>query len=543
MKFKHLLITLLFAGIFSACETTELDLTENPNALNPSQADATYFLNSVQLEFAYWVHYMGHRGGELVRINYMNGRNYAQVNDPDDWDYFWRQAYTSIFEDLRLMNNLAEEAGFNFHQGMGKVIKAYMLFTLVDYFGDIPYSETLQGSEGNLNPVIDSGESVYAAAMAMLDSAIQDFESESPAPALDYFYEGDATKWIKAANSMKKRALLNLGDFSAYTAITNYIKVPADDFQFTWGTSEAVPDTRHPYYGGERSDSNEYNIDRSSYTSTGGNEYMSIWLMNKMLSGYEATKDPRMAYYFYRQVAATPGFGADPDEETLECSLPGYYNPYASGIPFCGLPDGYWGRDHGNDNGTPPDGFLRTIRGIYPAGGTFDDRSFKGQVNGDGLAGKGITPIILSSWMHFMDAEVDHNNGNNPLEKTALAIQQSIEKTDDLGGPVMGMEVVNDYLNRFTNTWNATTSDDDKMNLWATEFFIALAGNGIDGYNLYRRNGYPTDIQPNLEPNPGDFPTIQYYPANLTTRNSNAKQRSVLTDRVFWNVNGPTTLK
>ena len=31
-----------------------------------------------------------------------------------------------------------------------------------------------------------------------------------------------------------------------------------------------------------------------------------------------------------------------------------------------------------NDNGTPPDGFLRTLRGTYPAGGKFDDSSFGG---------------------------------------------------------------------------------------------------------------------------------------------------------------------
>ena len=96
-----------------------------------------------------------------------------------------------------------------------------------------------------------------------------------------------------------------------------------------------------------------------------------------------------------RRTGATPGFGADPDEETLECSLPGYLNPYPEGVPFCGLSDGYWGRDHGNDNGIPPDGFLRTLRGIYPGGGRFDDRSFEGSAIGGGAKGKGITPVMF----------------------------------------------------------------------------------------------------------------------------------------------------
>lgn len=174
LKTNYIVILLGLCVIFG-CETTELDLTENPNALNPSQADATFFLNKIQLEFAYWVHYVGHRGGELVRINYMNGRNYSQVYDPDDWDYSWTQAYQGMMEDIRLMNLLADESELHFHKGMGKVIQAYVLITLVDYFGDIPYSETLKGSEGILNPKIDTGQSVYQAAIALLDSAVQDF--------------------------------------------------------------------------------------------------------------------------------------------------------------------------------------------------------------------------------------------------------------------------------------------------------------------------------------------------------------------------------
>jgi hypothetical protein len=127
------------------------------------------------------------------------------------------------------------------------------------------------------------------------------------------------------------------------------------------GYNEVQPDTRHPSY-------------RSSYTATGGNTYMSNWLMNTMQVGHGSTKDPRMAYYFYRQVSATPGFGGS-------CTRRGklrmrsykllHLHYLASNEVFCGLSDGYWGRDHGNSDGIPPDGFLRTLHGVYPAGGNF----------------------------------------------------------------------------------------------------------------------------------------------------------------------------
>ena len=542
MKNSKNILTLFLCVLFTlvSCDTLELDLTENPNALSPNQADAGFFLNSIQIDFAFWVSSMGDRGGELTRINYMSGRTYNNVYSPDSWNGVWSSAYRGMLEDIRLMNILADEAGLTYHRGMGKVFQAYILLTLVDYFGDIPYTEALQGAEAILNPVSDSGESVYNAAISTLESAISDFNSGGPVPSNDYYYQGDADKWIKAANSIKKKALLNLGDFSNYNSITNYIVNPSDDFQFVWGTSPATPDTRHPLY-------------RSNYTSTGGGEYMSNWLMFNMINGHAGNTDPRINYYFYRQVDNTPGFDSSADEEVLECGLPGYYVPpqlRGSDTPFCAPTNstskpanGYWGRDHGNDNGIPPDGFKRTLRGVYPAGGAFDDESFEGKVDGDGQGGFGITPILLSSWMHFMNAEVNVNTGGDPTYETLIALEQAIIKTDDLGGPELSDEDVSNYIAAFTSDWNASTSTEEKLDLWATEFFISLTGNGIDAYNSYRRNGYPRSLQPNIEPDPGQFPLIQYYPANYVNTNKNADQRSSKTERVFWNSNGPTSLK
>jgi hypothetical protein len=445
-----------------------------------------------------------------------------------------------MLEDIRLMNLLADEAGLTFHKGMGKVFQAYVMLTLVDYFGDVPYSEALQGSEGILNPAADSGQAVYDAAIALLDSAVADFNAGGPVPAEDFFYNGNASKWIKAANSIKKKALLNKGDFSGYNAISNYISDSSDDFQFSWGTSPATPDTRHPLY-------------RGSYTSTGGGEYMSNWMMFKMINGYAGNTDPRINYYFYRQVSETPGFDSAGNEEVLECGLTGYYVPpqlRGDDTPFCAPTNsasksasGYWGRDHGNDNGTPPDGFLRTIRGAYPAGGVYDDSSFEGQVDGAGQGGAGITPVILSSWMHFMNAEVAVSTGGNPTSETLIAVEQALNKSDDLGGPAMAADDVSAYVAAFTSEWNAAGSTADKLDLWATEYFISMVGNGIDAYNSYRRNGYPRSLQPNVEPDPGQFPLSQFYPANYVNTNKNANQRGSKSDRVFWNSNGPTNLQ
>jgi len=68
-------------------------------------------------------------------------------------------------------------------------------------------------------------------------------------------------------------------------------------------------------------------------------------------------------------------------------------------------------------------------------------------------------------------------------------------------------------------------------------------GNGIDAYNTYRKTGLPTNLQQNIEPEPGVFPQLMYYPANYANTNANVTQRADLSERPFWNTNGPSNLK
>ena len=52
---KLSIITLTSVLFFTSCETLDLDLTSNPNALGPDQASADLFINAIQEDFAYFV--------------------------------------------------------------------------------------------------------------------------------------------------------------------------------------------------------------------------------------------------------------------------------------------------------------------------------------------------------------------------------------------------------------------------------------------------------------------------------------------------------
>ncbi len=88
----------------------------------------------------------------------------------------WTTAYTSIFKTANTLVPLAEEKGLYIHSGIAKVLKAFTAFTLVDMFGDVPYSQANLGVE-NLNPSQDPGANIYASALSLLDSAITTLSS------------------------------------------------------------------------------------------------------------------------------------------------------------------------------------------------------------------------------------------------------------------------------------------------------------------------------------------------------------------------------
>jgi hypothetical protein len=142
---KNLVLTMFSAGILFSCETTELDLTSDPNAVSPDQASADFYLNRIQEEFARFNNAIGTNGAEVTRMEYMGTRLYQQAYSPASQDFEWSVAYSSMLTDIAAMNELATEDNFRRHIGIGQVIKAFTAVTLVDFYGDVPYSEAIGG--------------------------------------------------------------------------------------------------------------------------------------------------------------------------------------------------------------------------------------------------------------------------------------------------------------------------------------------------------------------------------------------------------------
>ncbi|MGW9684446.1 SusD/RagB family nutrient-binding outer membrane lipoprotein [Flagellimonas sp. 2504JD1-5] len=552
---------LLISALFTSCETLELDIVENPNALVPEQASVDFFLNSIQEDFVRqfegdadndindnWASGgntdgdgLNELGMEITRMVNMNGRNYASVYQASDVDDEWDNCYRGIIADIRAMTPLAVEEGKLRHIGIAQFIEAFLMVTMVDFYGDVPYSEIIQATEGVFNPSLDSGEEIYNQALDLIDQAIANFNSDSVDPTVDFYFDNDFDKWILAANTLKMKIFLQrrlvdsgaIASFNGLIAAGNYIQDTADDFVYRWpGTNASQPDARHPRYG-------------LNYAAGGASEYMSNWFMFLL----DSTNDPRTRYYFYRQNSAVPGAEIDPDEELLSCSLETAPQHYIDGnFTFCWLDNGFWGRDHGDTDGIPPDGLRRAVYGTYPVGGRFDDDAFEAVSATAGAGGNGITNLLTAFGVDFMRAEVAMVSGDEASAEQFLlaAFDKSVAKVQNfLVGREAGSDLsfepsaadITTYRTTLQNNFQAADTD-GKWDILGEQYFIAHFGNGVEPYNFYRRTGFPRTLQPNLEPNPGDVIRSLYYPSDAVNNNSSISQKSSHTEPVFWDTNG-----
>lgn len=563
---KIIRINILIGLVFFLGCSTDFDQLESPNDLTPENANINFLFNQVQLSFRNFYGSNLFFGGQMSRmLPYTTGNNYNNGYNGNSFNGIWNAAYSELLPDINALVELAAPRKLDKHIGMAKILQAYTLFTLVDIFGDVPYSEAFRGTD-IISPKVDGGQSIYNAAFVLLDEAINLLKNDlAPVPSLDLYYKGDSKKWITLAKTLKLRAYNNtrLVDAaiakSKITELLNdndLIDTELEDWVYQFGTNRENPNNRHPGYN------DQY--------ETGDGQYLSNYYM-WLFYGEKSVVDPRLRFYFFRQEIDM----TDPaivNVNTLSNCGPGFPPAhYPPNMPFClSLTNGYWGRDHMNNSGTPPDGRLRTMVGVYPAGGKFDDEQGGHVKNSgkDGGLGAGIWPIVLSSFVDFIKAEAALTLGT-PGDVRALltsGVEKSITKVygftklidkdlnkvvgkDLSGNPITarqaylpGEKEKQNYIAEVLKLYDEAETIDAKLNVIIKEFYLAAWGNGMEAYNNLRRTGKPDNLQPGMNPNPGEFIRSAIYPNNFVQLNSNAVQKAATT-QVFWDKLPPGAIK
>jgi hypothetical protein len=125
---------------------------------------------------------------------------------PGNWGHEFDLLY-----DTKAGIDVAMSEGLPSTAAAQKILQAFMFELLTNIYGDIPFSEALKGREGIVKPIYDPQQDIYEGLLKMLDDAVATLKSSSDVidPEQDLLYEGSKEGWIRLANSIEVRLLVN----------------------------------------------------------------------------------------------------------------------------------------------------------------------------------------------------------------------------------------------------------------------------------------------------------------------------------------------
>ncbi len=528
---KTTIIGLFFLALFTSCELGGFDesFQENPNLLTPDQADPNFLLNNVQKETADFLQDLNRTTDEVMRYTYLN-ESYADVANQSVLNGEYRRYY-EFSQDATIIRDLAaNDTKLLFHKGMADILTAYATVTMVDYLGDIPFTEANRADEGILNPKADDDATIYATVLERIDLAIADISNATIPPTNDLFYDPfEATNfadqqraWIRLAKSLKLKMLVNMGDVVKINVLIadNDFITPDEDFQFQYSTNAVDPNSRHLDFN-------------TGYAPEGFDQFIGNDFLNLLLND-KTNPDPRLRYYIYRQN------NVDPSENLIGCVGSSNFN-------FCYLGNSYYGRDHGDTRSRGADAIFRATYGLYPVGGTFDENNPSAPdfaIETQHQSGAGILPILLSSFIDFLRAEaaVSLQTNDNASLLLESGIRKSMNKVLNFanGAATNSLfaatsEEVDAYVAEVMSAF-AAADDQGKLDIILKEYYLASFGNSTESYNGYRRTGFPSVFTSPIFDNNTPFPRSFSLPEDAINNNNQINQHPITT-QVFWDTN------
>ncbi len=126
----------------------------------------------------------------------------------------WNNLYYNA-SSYNYIQQKAKASGDGFYEAICRIMKTQNFQLLTDVYGNIPYFQALQGNDVR-NPKYDNGKDIYKDLFLQLDTAIALLKSPAAAASAnekiatnDLVFKGNATLWIKLANTLKLRMVIH----------------------------------------------------------------------------------------------------------------------------------------------------------------------------------------------------------------------------------------------------------------------------------------------------------------------------------------------
>jgi hypothetical protein len=565
MKFKANYLKFLAPAVMmfaASCTKEFLDINTDPN--NPTRLENSKLLPLIERNIGDGLAMGGGTGG-LSQILSVYTHQQSTREEPDQYgargsNYYigvaWPTLYENVLANAEQVIQSATELKNYRYAGIAKILKAYTYSQLVDVFGDVPFTEANQLKKGIRYPKFDDDAAIYPALFTLLDAGIADLNNPaanvSNPGADDIIYGGNVARWVKAANTIKLKLLVQMRKVKDVKAEVTALL--ADPSKLISSTNESFI---IPY--GPNGATDDRNPGFQDYTASQRTNHVSPWFY-EILKGYNTNilrenPDPRLPYYIYNQLTKTKA----PDGQTE------YRDSAFVSIYFgSGGPD----RDRSQQNSI-------SLFGIYPVGGRYDDGL--GGVAST-TSGTGAAPYRMITYADrlYLEAELIKEGvvSGDARTKLSEAVTESFRQVDFMintyvkpsqSVPAVFSMAANSPMQRYLT--NALAEYDAKpaqqLQMIMTQKWISNVGNAVDQYTDYRRTGFPIlfnpndpamapggRVQPPVNGDPVGFPGAQRsvpvslsraYPASLPwyqlelETNPNAPaQKAPSSSKVFW---------
>ncbi|MES2652521.1 MAG: SusD/RagB family nutrient-binding outer membrane lipoprotein [Bacteroidota bacterium] len=283
-------ISVIALAILGSCKPGDFgDINISPNS--PSTVQTYLLLTNAERQVA-------------GLVSSVTGRLFAQQNSEILYTsesrynlkvYNYSAAYDNMLADLTLIIKLNTDpatkslpnvisGGSNANQiAAARILKAFIFQALTDRWGDIPYSQALNGLASPL-PKFDTQQSVYTALFKELKEAQAQFDSGSAIKG-DFINANSNAKWKKLANQTRMNMALRLSKVDPTTGKAEFNAALADGALLS-----NADNIVYPFLAESANENNMYN----NYNVAKRYDYS----ISKTLVDYmQGNSDPRLPVY------------------------------------------------------------------------------------------------------------------------------------------------------------------------------------------------------------------------------------------------------
>jgi hypothetical protein len=287
--------------LFAACSKNMTDLNVNQKA--PANVPGETLFSNGELSLANALATPNVNSGifELI-VQYWAETTYPQESQYDlgnrdiplNW---WNTLYRDVIQDFNqsiiLMRQQQQDptllpedqAAYVNKIAIAKIMRAYSFSILVNTFGDIPYTEALQGRV-NTTPKYDNQQDVYYALLDTINQSIQEMDlSAGSFGNADLIYGGDINAWYKFANSIKLKLGIIIADVDPQRSQTEVVSAAPNVFTSNDDNALLRYTTTPP----------NVNPIWTNLVQSNRNDFVAA---NTLVDTMNAHKDPRREFYF-----------------------------------------------------------------------------------------------------------------------------------------------------------------------------------------------------------------------------------------------------